>query len=114
MLTLRVKLLALQAADVGFAAWGEAPLEVDRADSLGIGAAPVEESVGALARDGQLHLVGAVAEAVVVDPVLEVLRLSFVESTCWARRHLSDAARGPKRRRFTSVIIRRAGSEVKR
>ena len=50
-------------------------VEVDRPESLRVGARPVEEGVVAFAPDGQLHLEGAVAEPVVVDVVLEALRL---------------------------------------
>ena len=50
-------------------------VEVDRAEGLRVGARPVEEGVLALTPDRQLHLVGAVAEPVVVDVVLERLRL---------------------------------------
>ena len=46
-------------------------VEVDRAERLRVGARPVEEGVVALAPDRQLHLERAVAEAVVVDVVLE-------------------------------------------
>ena len=46
-------------------------VEVDRPERLRVGARPVEEGVVALAPDRQLHLERAVAEAVVVDVVLE-------------------------------------------
>ncbi len=49
-------------------------VEVDRSEGLRIGARPVEEGVVALPPDGQLHLERPVAEAVVVDVVLEALR----------------------------------------
>ena len=50
-------------------------VEVHRAERLRVGARPVEEGVVALPPDRQLHLERAVAEAVVVDVVLEGLRL---------------------------------------
>ena len=50
-------------------------VEVDRPERLRVGARPVEEGVVALAPDRQLHLERAVAEPVVVDVVLEALRL---------------------------------------
>ena len=50
-------------------------VEVDRAEGLRVGARPVEPGVVSLTPDRQLHLVRAVAEPVVVDPVLEGLRL---------------------------------------
>ena len=50
-------------------------VEVHRPHRLRVGAGPVEERLLALAPDRQLHLVGPVAEPVVVDPVLERLGL---------------------------------------
>ena len=50
-------------------------VEVDRSERLRVGAGPVEHGPVALAPDGQLHLVRAVPQPVVVDVVLERLRL---------------------------------------
>ena len=50
-------------------------VEVDRAGRLGVGAGPVEPGVLALAPYRELHAERAVADAVVVDPILEGLRL---------------------------------------
>ena len=50
-------------------------VEVDRAGRLGVGAGPVEPGVLALAPYRELHPERAVADAVVVDPILEGLRL---------------------------------------
>jgi hypothetical protein len=55
-------------------------VEVDRAEGLRVGARPVEEGVVALPPDRQLHLERPVAEPVVVDVVLERLRLLGIAS----------------------------------